>query len=126
MDATYFVGLADRKDNWHEGAAKISEDLLADATTSDYVISESVTILGDRSGGEAALDLYDFIIDNFQVVYVAEDLLRRSMDIYAEHGGILSMADATSVEIMRQEKISKIISFDEDFDDIDGIERIHG
>lgn len=125
VDSTFFVAVADGKDHWHEKAVDIPKELLEEATTSDYVISESVTIIGQRGGGRAGLDLYHFIQDNFRVVYADEELLKSSMDTFTEHDGTLSVADATSVEIMRQQGISRIISFDEDFDAVDRATRIH-
>lgn len=125
MDTSYLVALADKKDSWYERALKIPKGLLKKGVTSDYVLSEAVTIIGHRGGGNAGFELYDFIISNLQLIYVDEDLLRQSMETYPKYDGTLSVADAVSVEIMRRRGIKKIASFDADFDKVAGISRIH-
>ena len=41
------------------------------------------------------------------------------------YDGTISLADATSVEIMQQFGIDRIVSFDSDFDKVNWIKRIH-
>lgn len=125
VDSSYLIARADKADRWHGSALKISEDMIADAVVSDFVVLEAVTTIGYHSGGKAGMDLYEFLVDNFRIVYVDEDLLKQSMEVYLKYDGRLSVADAVSVEIMRRRGIKKIISFDADFDKVPGISRIH-
>ena len=124
VDSSYLIALADEADSWHRRALKVSKDLPAGGIISDYVLSEAVTIVGHRGGGKAGRNLYESLIDNFEVVYVDEGLLGESMDVYLKYDGTLSVADAVSVEIMRRRGIKKIVSFDRDFDKVEGISRI--
>lgn len=125
VDSSYFIARADKADHWHEKALKISEGLLANAVILDYVILEAVTVIGRRGGGRAGTDLYEYLINNFQIVYVDEDILRQDMKIYLKYEGALSVADVASIEIMRRRDIKKIASFDADFDRVPGISRVH-
>ena len=47
------------------------------------------------------------------------------METFLKYDGTLSFADAVSVEIMKDLGINQIVSFDSDFDKVDGIIRIH-
>ncbi|MFN4132839.1 MAG: type II toxin-antitoxin system VapC family toxin [Candidatus Hadarchaeales archaeon] len=125
IDSSYFIARVDKADRWHRRALEIPESMLADGVVSDYVILETVTVVGHRKGGKEGCCLYDFFMDNFEVVYVDEDILERSMKIYLEYGGALSVADAVAVEIMSEHNIKKIVSFDADFDKVPGILRVH-
>jgi predicted nucleic acid-binding protein len=46
-------------------------------------------------------------------------------DVFLKYDGTLSLADASSIVIMNNMKISEIVSFDSDFDKVDNINRIH-
>lgn len=52
-------------------------------------------------------------------------MLENTIPTYLKYDGRLSVADAISVEIMHRRGINKIVSFDEDFDKVRGISRIH-
>ncbi len=125
MDSSYFIAFADKADSWHKDAIGLSESLKAGVVISDYVIAEAVSTIGHRGGGKAGVELYEFLANNFQVVYVDEKLLKQSMETYLKYDGTLSVADAVSVEVMRRRGVRKIVSFDADFDKVTGISRIH-
>jgi predicted nucleic acid-binding protein len=65
------------------------------------------------------------LVNNFQVIYVDEELLKQSMEIYLKYDGTLSVAGAVSLEIMRRRGIKKIVSFGADLDKVAGIARVH-
>jgi len=125
VDSSYFIAFADKADRWHKDAIELSENLKAGVVISDYVIAEAVSTIGHRGGGKAGIELYEFLANNFQVVYVDEELLKQSMETYLKYDGTLSVADAVSVEVMRRRGIRKIVSFDADFDKVTGTSRIH-
>ncbi len=64
-------------------------------------------------------------MDNCKIVFTDADLLENAMETFLMYDGTISLADATSVEIMQQFGIDRIISFDSDFDKVNGIKRIH-
>jgi predicted nucleic acid-binding protein len=123
-DSSFFIGLVDKRDSWHSRALKVKGRLRDELVISDLIISESVTMVGYRAGGEAGKTLYNFFKDNCRIEYVTEDVLEDAMNLYQKFDGKLSVADAASVIIMKRGKIKGIISFDSDFDKIKGIQRI--
>jgi predicted nucleic acid-binding protein len=52
-------------------------------------------------------------------------LLEKAMDTFLKYDGSISLADASSIEIMRKHRVKKIISFDSDFDKMHEIDRMH-
>jgi len=126
VDSSFFIGLVDRKDQWHP-AAKAILPVLTNETViiSDLVIVESVTIIGRRSGGKAGEQLYHYFIDNCDVVVSDEKILKRGISMFLRYDGNLSVSDAVSVSIMQEKNIERILSFDSDFDKVHGIIRIH-
>ncbi len=126
VDSSYYIAIADTKDKWHEKSLELSEYIETNITVvSSFIISEVVTEIGRRSGGKAAYNLYNYFTDNCEIIYIDRDLLVESMGIFLKYDGTLSLADAASIAIMDNMKISEIASFDSDFDKVGFITRIH-
>lgn len=89
------------------------------------VISESITMVGSFEGGKAGKILYEYFQDNCRIEFIDDEILERSMDTYLKYDGSISLADASSIEIMKKHGVKKIISFDNDFDRMQEIDRIH-
>jgi predicted nucleic acid-binding protein len=123
-DSSFFIGLLDKKDKWHDQALAVSESINEEMMVSDLVISESVTLAGSRSGGKAGQKLHEFFVDNCHIEYVDEGVLREGMEVFLRYDGKLSLADSVSVMIMRMKRLSRIVSFDSDFDRVDGVKRV--
>ena len=126
VDSSFFIGLIDRKDQWHPAAKAILPVLTGETVLiSDLVIVESVTIIGRRSGGKAGEQLYHYFVDNCDLVLSDEKILKGGMSVFLRYDGTLSVSDAVSVFIMQKKNIDRILSFDSDFDKVQGIVRIH-
>jgi hypothetical protein len=126
VDSSFFIALADRKDQWH-AAGKALLPILAGETIliSDLIVAESVTIIGRRSGGKAGEQLYHYFMDNCDLVVTDEKVLKGGMQVFLRFDGTLSVSDAVSVFIMKKRSIDRICSFDSDFDKVEGIVRVH-
>jgi len=94
---------------------------------SDLVVSESVTGVGARLGQRAGREVfYNLVHDpSVRTVYLNRRLMEMSLQTYVKYGARLSFADSVSVRIMYDMAIKKIVSFDSDFDTVEGIERVH-
>lgn len=125
VDSSFFIALVDRKDQWHP-AAKALLPVLADETIiiSDLIIAESVSIIGRRSGGKAGEQLYQYFMDNCDLIVTDQKILKGGMSVFLRYDGTLSVSDAVSVFIMKKKNIDRILSFDSDFDKIEGIFRV--
>ena len=123
-DSSYFIALADKKDQWHKHAMVVKGRIPQEFKISTLTISEAVTAIGYRAGGKAARVLYDYFIDNCSVETVDRQLLDLAMTVHLRFDGILSVADSISVAIMTRDGIRQIVSFDSDFDKIKHIQRI--
>ncbi|MBU4373317.1 MAG: PIN domain-containing protein [Euryarchaeota archaeon] len=124
-DSSYFIALAREKDRWHKDALKLAEKINDPLLVSDLIISESVTMVGSLEGGKAGKLLYEYFIDNCKIEFIDSEMLAKGMETFLKYDGSISLADAVSVEIMKENRIKKIISFDGDFDKVREIERLH-
>ncbi len=126
IDSSYFIAIVDKRDQWHQKALELSNYLEnKDIVVSSFIISEVLTEIGNRSGGKVAYDLFHYFEDSCRVVHIDKDLLTESVDVFRKYDGTLSLADASSIVIMKNMKISEIVSFDSDFDKVDNLNRIH-
>jgi len=123
-DSSYFIALAREKDRWHKDALRISDRVRESMIISELIISESITTVGSFEGGKAGKTLYEYFLDNCKIEFINDDIMEKAMGIFLKYDGSISLADASSIEIMKKYGIKKIISFDGDFDKADEVERI--
>lgn len=125
VDTNFFINLLDTKDRYHERAVEILSKIEDEEKyVTDGVIFESIAISGSLYGGKIATDLYHNIKDNYKI-YNTNHLLDKGMITHLKYDGTLSLVDTLLLEIMKELGIHEIISFDTDFDNKDGVIRVH-
>jgi predicted nucleic acid-binding protein len=82
--------------------------------------------VGARLGLGAGAIVFEnlFYESTTEVVFANKRLCERSLHLYPKLGRKISYADVVSVRIMYDRKIKSIVSFDSDFDIVDGITRV--
>jgi len=125
-DTTFFVAIFVDNDQWHEKALKISDYVEnKEKIITNQIISETITMICNKVGAKESKRIYDYLIDNCTIINETREMYDKSMDTLLKYNCKLSLADATSIEIMKKLKIHEIASFDSDFDNKEGIIRIH-
>ena len=124
-DSSYFVALANREDRWHRDAVRISKSLRDRILVTSFTVAESVTLVGGRVGAKGGRSLFHYFFDDCEVVFADEELLRAAMPHWLRYDGRLSVPDCVSVEVMSRRTLSRLLSFDSDFDRVRGIDRVH-
>jgi len=131
IDTTVWVGASDRNDDFHESSQDIVKAILFEKVplvlTTDFIIDETVTILGKRKGfgAENARKVGQAILSSPRVltVFVEETVLKSALEKYSRHLGQLSLTDVVSVVVMEKYHAKEIFSHDSDFDRIESIKR---
>jgi len=131
IDTTVWVGASDRNDDFHESSQEVVKAVLFEklplALTTDFIIDETVTILGKRRGfgAENARKVGEAILSSPRVftVFVEETVLKSALEKYPRYLGQLSLTDVVSVVVMEKYHTKEIFSHDSDFDGIEGITR---
>jgi predicted nucleic acid-binding protein len=125
VDSSIFIALADKRDQWHRSAVKLTDQLESEEIiVSDLIVSEVVTEIGQRAGGKAAMRMYHYFIDNCSLEYCDPASLPVAINEFLTYNGKLSFPDAFSVYLMKKMGIARIYSFDSDFDRVPGIQRV--
>ena len=118
IDSSFIVALFKNFDSNHDKAKLISEQLFtlsSELIISDFVFSESLTILSQKVGKEIALKLQDFLLDRqiFRIIYLDEILIMKSKEIFSQaKSKNMSFADCTSLAIIEYETIKNFVTFD--------------
>lgn len=124
VDSSYIVALVVEKDQWHEKAVKIIKKLDGkEKITTEAMIIESINLIGKCNGGKVGKIIFQYIQDNYKI-YTPPNILKRAMEEFVKYDGTLSLADCTAIISAQDLGIHEIISFDDDFDKVEGIIRI--
>jgi len=119
IDTSAFYALMDRADLCHNKAKELWHILLADKksiVTSNYISIETMALLQNRLGFEAANLWYSDILGIVKVIWTNKIIHKTAYDLWVSLGRRkLSLVDCTSFVIMRKYKISKVFGFDRHF-----------
>ncbi|MCC7561964.1 MAG: PIN domain-containing protein [Methanobrevibacter arboriphilus] len=125
IDSCYFIALSIKKDQWHNKAISLLDIIEEEnCMITDGVILETIAKVGYLGGGKKANMLYNNIKDNYTIL-TTNNLYDKAMVNHLKYDGNLSLVDVLIIEKMKELKTEKIISFDKDFDKVDGIVRLH-
>ena len=125
LDTTFVVGLFVSNDDWHDSAVKVYNEIRNEKLViSNLVIAETVTILKNKLETKDILEIYRNIPNFFHVV---DDnaLYDAAMNEFVKYDSSISFFDAMYVAVSKKEGINELVSFDADFDKVEGIVRIH-
>jgi len=131
VDTTFWVGDADSNDAFHASAHEAIEAVRVGKTpvalTTNFVLNETVTILGRRKGfgPEKASKVASVILSSPRVftLHIDEALFKRSLKSYPAYRGSPSLTDVSTIVTMKSYGVKEILSLDHDFDRVEGIRR---
>ena len=108
----------------HNDAVRLLEKLKSeDKIITEPMIIKSLNLIGSFHGGKVGVMAFKYIKDNF-TIFKSDTLLEESLRYYLKFDGTLSLADCTAIHTMKENSIHEILSFDDDFDKVDGIVRV--
>jgi len=126
VDSSLIIAMVLTKDQWHKKAVQLINEINSEEKViSDLMVVESITSIGDMKGGKEAINIFNYLQDNFTVISTDFEFLKSIKRQYLKYDGTLSIADTSAVEIMKNMKITQIASFDRDFDKVERIVRIY-
>jgi predicted nucleic acid-binding protein len=119
IDTSAFYAVMDRSDSYHPSASKLWADFLDKGyylKTSNYVTVETLALLQNRLGFEAA-DLWSRdVLGIVETLWIDEVRHNLAFEIWFSLGRRkLSLVDCASFVIMRHDKIEKVFGFDKHF-----------
>lgn len=128
LDTSVFFGAFSQNDAQHADAVCLLEWALkgegGTLYTSDYVFDETVTLARVRThNSETALKIGQMIKDSSRVIMlrVDEGIFEKAWGIFREYcSSGLSFTDCTTVALVREHGIDRVLGFDAHFEGISG------
>ncbi len=120
IDTSAILALFQPRDQAHRQAKDAFDRLQqqqARLLTSSYVLIESYALLGRRLGIEAVQAFREKFAPLLEVLWVEEDLHERGLDLLLARGvRHLSLVDATSFLVIREQEIDEVFAYDGHFE----------
>ena len=129
VDSVVWIALKYKRDKYHLQATTKFKEILKSKkkiTVTDYIISETYAFLLRKSSYQVALDTLKMFFNSksINILYNGEKSFRQTLSICEKHSE-LSFVDANIVLNMNMRGINDIFSYDNGFDNIKKIYRIH-
>ena len=119
LDTSAFYALMDRSDSNHSQAAALWASLLEKDLyfcTGNYVIVETMALLQNRLGFEAANLCYRDVLSLAEVLWIDSSIHNLAYELWLSFGRRkLSFVDCVSFMAMRHYKLEKVFGFDRHF-----------
>ncbi len=124
VDTTFLIALLIKTDPLHEKALEISETIRERKVINNTVLNETLNAFTGK-GGKAGKELYQVILEMFDIIYLDEKDYENAIDIYLNFNSYINYSDCTILSSMVKNKINRIVTFDSDFNKIKGINVIN-
>ena len=123
VDTTFLIALLIKTDPLHEKALKIGGTIHEKKVINNTVLNETLNAFTGK-GGKAGKELYQVILEMFDIIYLDEKDYENAIDIYLNFNSSINYSDCTILSTMIENKINRIVTFDSDFNKINGIDVI--
>ncbi|MDW7681497.1 MAG: type II toxin-antitoxin system VapC family toxin [bacterium] len=136
IDANVLVGLLDKRDKWHEKAVSIRDALKkadAEIIYFDCVLNEVISVLARRSSEQKRTEQFALLLEKLisiisfdNITWISGEIKRlyeQVLRMVSSSVGKLNFHDSLIALICREQDINVIVSFDQDFDQIDWLTR---
>ena len=137
IDANVLVGLLDQRDKWHDTAVAIRDALTkadAELVYFDCVLNEVISVLTRRIRERKRPEQLDILLGGLtklvpvgDITWVSGEARRlygQVVGLVRSSGGKLNFHDALIALVCREQGISVLVSFDNDFDEVDWLIRV--
>ena len=132
LDSSAIIAYKNADDVNHKKAANIFQKLNAGeygiGVISEFVFSEVTTVLALRKSLEAAREVGNVLLEAKEIeIMKTSEVFERTWNIFSdqENAGF-SFVDASNLACMEVRKISRIATFDKDFQKIRWVEVVNG
>jgi predicted nucleic acid-binding protein len=129
LDTSFIVAYAVDKDDNNQLAIELENKGIFknECFISNLIINEIITVIGNKEDLKTAIEIFETVKDNCIIIneYNTTNFNEKVIKTYKKYNTNLSFTDSAIIEIMKENNINKLVSFDKYFDRVDDIERIY-
>lgn len=125
IDSSFLISLLTENEKNNQHSCEISENINEYRVINNIVLSE--TLNGIRRY-EKRVDLnkiYTIINEVMEIKYLKKSDYEEAVNIYGYYNGSINYSDCLILKTMQDNNINKILSYDDDYDKINGLQRIY-
>jgi len=126
LDTSFVVAYFNTRDQNHDSAIKTAKILARqnhELYVTDYLFGEIVTVsLVRLKNLEKATHIGKIILEYCNLIHVDKEIFDHAWKIFSEQKLRLSFVDCTTIVAMKSQKMQQIATFDNDFNNVEGIE----
>ena len=129
LDTNVLFASASARDVYHDDALDIVRAVdhgdLPEAIVTDYVVGETLNLVREKLGPDAATEMLDRFVEgaHFELVHTPKADFTAAQAHFRRYRE-LSFVDATLIAYADREDVDYLYSFDDDFDAVDGLVRL--
>lgn len=125
LDTSYIIALIIKNDPYYHISEKIEHYLNKEAKiTNITVLVEVLNSVNSYNFHGNINDLIRYFFDMDIFDFLTKDDYKGACVLFRYYGGSINFADCTILQSMQNHEITRIASFDKDFDKVKGIQRI--
>ncbi|WP_405269806.1 type II toxin-antitoxin system VapC family toxin [Methanobrevibacter sp.] len=127
LDTSYINGLVIRNDSYENFSENSRPILQKEAIVTNIIVLVEVLNSLKPNNFNGNINDIIFCLLNLDIFdWLSDEDYKSAMELFKYYGGSINYADCTILQSMQKHGITKIASFDSDFDKIKGIKRIGG
>lgn len=129
LDSSFIIAYAIATDDHYKRSIELEKEEIFnnECYVSNLIINEIITIIGNKSNKNSVINTYNAIKDNCIIIneYDIPNFNDNVLNTYKTYNTKLSFTDSAIIEIMKENNIKDLVSFDKYFDRVAEINRIH-
>lgn len=120
VDTSYIIALYNPQDSQHQKAVKLKKEINNEIIPfiSNYIFLETVTVLSQQIGKKDANDIGKILFSSnkFSFLHISPRIDIKTWRLFQDISNKnISYVDCSNVILMKEERIDKILTFDQDF-----------
>ena len=125
LDSTFLIGIILKKDTFTSKALKLIPLIKKEKKIINSVVFNEVLNSLTATNSEYDVDDVIDILLSYEIDFLNEKDYAQAASIFKYYNHAINFSDCTIIKTMQDHQINKIVSFDNDFDKINGINRIY-
>lgn len=125
IDSSFLISLLTENEKNNEHSCEISENIHEYRVINNVVLSETLNGIRRYEKRADLKTIYNIIVDVTEIKYLTKSDYEDAVTTYSYYNGSINYSDCLILKTMQDNNINKILSYDNDFDKINGLQRIH-